>query len=82
MTKEVWNTYATKIESTKTVISVGEKSTEVDTSKAWYTVDAEGNYTAENFVAYHATFNGCVYKRMALRRVYRFPVPLRFFDRF
>ncbi len=56
MSTEDWNDFSDSIEETWMVISYdGKDSTAVDTTKSWYTVDAEGKYAEADFVAYQTT---------------------------
>ncbi len=56
MSVEDWTEFSDSIEETWMVISYdGKDSTAVDTTKSWYTVDAEGKYAEADFVAYQTT---------------------------
>ena len=51
-----WEAYSEELAETWITISYEDKTSEkIPTSNAWYTVDAEGKYVAENFVAYQST---------------------------
>ncbi len=60
MDKQDWDEFSSEIETTYVTISDGTKTTEpIYTTSTWYTVNAKGEYVAEDFVAYQTTV--CLY---------------------